>query len=124
MLNAKQREKKRKTRVIRAHVDRYPLSDADRHMVWYVKKKKHSAYERLFNEIMREAFMTCIRRIDLIKKPTIIQTLNEHCGKFNLDDFLDRLILIEKIDEETDEVKAGKAISYDKVNIMAPKWHK
>lgn len=59
-----------------------------------------------------------------MKKSTIIHTLNEFPKEFNLDDFLERLIVIEKIDEGMQEAKTGKTISHDKVKKMVAKWHK
>jgi predicted transcriptional regulator len=59
-----------------------------------------------------------------MQKSTIIHTLNELPNKFNLDEFLERLIVIEKIDEGMEEAKAGKTISHDKVKKIAAKWHK
>jgi len=59
-----------------------------------------------------------------MQKSTIIHTLNELPSKFNLDDFLEKLIVIEKIDEGMEEAKTGKTISHDKVKKMAAKWHK
>ena len=59
-----------------------------------------------------------------MQKSTIIHTLNELTSKFNLDEFLERLIVIEKIDEGMEEAKAGKTISHDKVKKLVAKWHK
>jgi predicted transcriptional regulator len=59
-----------------------------------------------------------------MQKSTIIHTLNELPSKFNLDDFLEKLIVIEKIDEGIEEAKTGKTISHDKVKKMVAKWHK
>ena len=59
-----------------------------------------------------------------MQKSTILHTLNELPNKFNLDDFLERLIVIEKIDEGMKEAKAGKTVSHDKVKKMVAKWHK
>lgn len=59
-----------------------------------------------------------------MQKSTIINTLNEFPSKFNLDDFLEKLIVIEKIDEGMEEAKTGKTISHDKVKKMVAKWHK
>jgi predicted transcriptional regulator len=59
-----------------------------------------------------------------MQKSTIIHTLNELPNKFNLDEFLERLIVIEKIDEGMEEAKAGKTISHDKVKKIVAKWHK
>ena len=59
-----------------------------------------------------------------MKKSTIIQTLNDLPKEFDLDEFLERLIVIEKIDEGMEEEKAGRIISHDKVKKMVAKWHK
>jgi predicted transcriptional regulator len=59
-----------------------------------------------------------------MQKSTIIHTLNELPSKFNLDDLLEKLIVIEKIDEGMEEAKTGKTISHDKVKKMVAKWHK
>ena len=59
-----------------------------------------------------------------MQKSTIIHTLNELPNKFNLDEFLERLIVIEKIDEGMEEAKADKTISHDKVKKIVTKWHK
>lgn len=59
-----------------------------------------------------------------MQKSTILHTLNKLPNKFNLDDFLERLIVIEKIDEGMAEAKAEKTISHDKVKKIVAKWHK
>jgi predicted transcriptional regulator len=59
-----------------------------------------------------------------MKKSTIIHTLSELPKEFDLDSFLERLIIIEKIDEGMAEAKAGKTIPHDKVKKMVSKWHK
>ena len=59
-----------------------------------------------------------------MQKSRIIHTLNEFPRKFSLDDFLERLLVIEKIDEGIEEAKAGKTISHDKVKKIVAKWRK
>lgn len=59
-----------------------------------------------------------------MKRSTIIDTLNELPKEFNLDDFLERLIVIEKIDEGLAEADAGKIVSHDKVKKIVAKWYK
>jgi len=59
-----------------------------------------------------------------MKKSTIIHTLNEFPQKFNLDDFLERLLVIEKIDEGLEEAKSGKTISHEKVKKLVARWPK
>ena len=56
-----------------------------------------------------------------MKKSTVIQTLNELTQTFDLDELLERLIVIEKIDEALEEAKAGKTVSHEKVKKMAAK---
>jgi predicted transcriptional regulator len=59
-----------------------------------------------------------------MQKSTIINTLNELPNKFSLDEFLERLIVIEKIDAGLEEAKKGKTISHDKVKKIVAKWQK
>ena len=59
-----------------------------------------------------------------MKKSTVIHTLNELPKVFDLNDFLERLIIIEKIDEGMEEARIGKTVSHDKVKKMVAKWHK
>lgn len=59
-----------------------------------------------------------------MKRSTIIDTLNELPKEFNLDDLLERLIVIEKIDEGLAEADAGKIVSHDKVKKIVAKWYK
>jgi len=59
-----------------------------------------------------------------MKESPVIQTLNELPKEFDLEDFLESLIINEKIDEGIEEAKSGKTISHDKVKKMVDKWHK
>jgi predicted transcriptional regulator len=59
-----------------------------------------------------------------MKKSTVIQTLNELPQRFELDELLERLMVIEKIDEALEEAKSGKTVSHDKVKKMVAKWNK
>ena len=59
-----------------------------------------------------------------MKKSTVIHTLNELPQKFDLDEFLERLIVIQKIDEGLEDAKIGKTISHNKVKKMVAKWNK
>jgi len=59
-----------------------------------------------------------------MKKSTVIQTLNELPQKFDLDELLERFMVIEKIDEALEDAKSGKTVSHDKVKKMVAKWNK
>jgi predicted transcriptional regulator len=59
-----------------------------------------------------------------MEKSTVLNTLNELPQKFDLDEFLERLIVIEKIDEALEEAKNGKTVSHEKVKKMVAKWSK
>ena len=59
-----------------------------------------------------------------MQKSTVIHTLNELPSNFNLDDFLERLLVIEKINDGLEEAKSGKTINHEKVKKMVAKWQK
>jgi predicted transcriptional regulator len=50
-----------------------------------------------------------------MKKATVLSALNELPKEFNLDDFLERLLVIEKIDEGLKDLKEGKTVPHEKV---------
>lgn len=59
-----------------------------------------------------------------MKKATVLNALNELPKEFNLDDFLERLLVIEKIDEGLKDLKEGKTVPHEKVKKMIAKWQK
>jgi Zn-dependent alcohol dehydrogenase len=59
-----------------------------------------------------------------MKRATVIHTLNELPKEFELDELLEKLIVLEKIDAGLQEAKEGKTIEHEKVKTMAAKWSK
>ncbi len=59
-----------------------------------------------------------------MKKATVISALNELPKEFNLDELLERLLVIEKIDEGLKEAKAGKTVSHESAKKIISKWQK
>jgi len=60
----------------------------------------------------------------VMKRTTVIHTLNDLPKEFDLDEFLERLVIIEKIEEGLEDAKTGKTIPHDKVKKLVNKWHK
>jgi hypothetical protein len=59
-----------------------------------------------------------------MKKTTVLNATNKLPKEFHLDDFLERLLVIEKIDEGLVDLKEGKTVSHEKVKKMVSKWQK
>lgn len=59
-----------------------------------------------------------------MKKTTVISTLNKLPKEFLLDELLERLIVIEKIDEGLRDVSEGKTISHADLKKDVKKWLK
>ncbi len=59
-----------------------------------------------------------------MKKFIVLQTLNELPQKFDLDEFLEHLMVIEKIDEALEEAESGNTVNHEKVKKMVAKWNK
>jgi predicted transcriptional regulator len=59
-----------------------------------------------------------------MKKAAVISVLNELPREFSFDDFLDRLMVIEKIEAGLKDAKAGKTLSHDEVKKSVAKWLK
>ena len=48
-----------------------------------------------------------------MKKATVIRALNELPKEFKLDDLMEKLLVVEKIDEGLKEAKEGKTVSHE-----------
>jgi hypothetical protein len=59
-----------------------------------------------------------------MKKATVINALNELPKEFKLDELLERLLVLEKIEAGLKEAKSGKTVAHDRVKKMAAKWQK
>ena len=59
-----------------------------------------------------------------MKRTNVIQVLNELPKEFLLDDLLERLLVIEKIEKGLQDLKDGKTISHEKVKKAAAQWQK
>lgn len=59
-----------------------------------------------------------------MKKSSVTHTLKEFPAQFKLDEFFERLIVIQKIDEGLEDAKAGNIVRHDKVKKLVAKWQK
>ncbi len=59
-----------------------------------------------------------------MKKATVISTLNEFPKEFNLDELLEKLIIIDKIEVGLKESKEGKTVSHAEAKKVISKWLK
>lgn len=59
-----------------------------------------------------------------MKKTTVINTLNEFPKEFKLDELLEKLIIIDKIEVGLKEAKEGKIVSHADAKKEISKWLK
>jgi predicted transcriptional regulator len=60
-----------------------------------------------------------------MKRTTALATLNKMPAEFQLDEFLERLVLIEQVEKGMAEIKAGKGIPHSKVMAsIKRRWRK
>jgi predicted transcriptional regulator len=57
-------------------------------------------------------------------KQNVVSVLNELPNNFIMDDLLEKLAVIEKIDKGLQEVKEGKTVSHEEVKNEVHKWLK
>lgn len=57
-----------------------------------------------------------------MKKETVIETISKLPDEFSIDEVIERLILIEKIDQGLEEVKAEKTNSEEETESKLGKW--
>ena len=59
-----------------------------------------------------------------MKKATVTRVLNELPKEFSFDEFMERLIVIEKIDEGLKDIENGKTVSHEEAKKIIAKWLK
>ncbi len=59
-----------------------------------------------------------------MKKTTVLNTLNEFPKEFNLDELLEKLIVIDKIEVGLKESKEGNTLSHADAKKAISKWLK
>ncbi|MBP6431687.1 MAG: hypothetical protein KA319_07970 [Ferruginibacter sp.] len=57
-----------------------------------------------------------------MKKEKVLETVNELPQEFELDDLLEKLVFIEKVEQGLEQVTIGKVISHEEVKERVKKW--
>ena len=59
-----------------------------------------------------------------MKKTAVVNALNALPEEFSLDDFFERLLVIEKIDKGLDDLRENRITAHEKVKRSCVKWQK
>ena len=59
-----------------------------------------------------------------MRKQSLVQVINELPPNFNLDDLMEKLVVLEKIEMGLNDVRNGRTISHEKVKKEVRKWLK
>jgi hypothetical protein len=57
-----------------------------------------------------------------MRKSTVIESISKLPDEFSIDEIIERLIIIEKIDKGRQEVKDGKVNTEDQAKARLSKW--
>lgn len=60
--------------------------------------------------------------MDKMRKSTVIESINKLPDEFSIDEIIERLIIIEKIEKGRQEVKDGKVNSEEQAKAKLSKW--
>lgn len=59
-----------------------------------------------------------------MKKTTVMNTISTLPKEFSLDDLIEKLLVIDKIEEGMKDIKEGRVISHEKLKKEIKKWLK
>jgi predicted transcriptional regulator len=59
-----------------------------------------------------------------MKKQKVLDTVNELPQEFDLEELIERLILIEKIENGLEQLDGGKSVSHNEVKEIIKEWQK
>lgn len=57
-----------------------------------------------------------------MKRDKAIETVKEFPPEFELEDLIERLVFVEKVEKGLQQVQQGKTISHEQVKEMTKKW--
>lgn len=57
-----------------------------------------------------------------MKRDKAIETIKELPQEFDLDDLIERLIFVEKVEKGLEQLDEGKTVPHEKVKELAKKW--
>lgn len=57
-----------------------------------------------------------------MKRDKAIETVNEFPQEFELEDLIERLVFVEKVEKGLQQVQEGKTISHEQLKEMTKKW--
>ncbi len=60
----------------------------------------------------------------MLTKEKVNKTINNLPDKFTIDELIDRLIFMEKIDEGLQQSEEGKVVSNEDLKVIIDKWSK
>ncbi len=60
----------------------------------------------------------------MLKKSNVIKTINKLPDNFSIDELVDKMILLDKIEKGINEANTGKVISEDEVERLMEEWLK
>lgn len=57
-----------------------------------------------------------------MKREKVVETVNEFPQEFELEEFIERLVFVEKIEKGLQQIKEGKTLSHKQVKETVKKW--
>lgn len=59
-----------------------------------------------------------------MNKTTLLNAINDFPNDFDLDELLEKLVVIDKIDEASKGIDNGESISHEEIKKIAASWKK
>ncbi len=57
-----------------------------------------------------------------MKREKALETVKEFPQEFNLEDLIERLVFVEKVEKGLQQLNEGKTVAHDQVKEVARKW--
>lgn len=57
-----------------------------------------------------------------MKKSKAIEAINELPQEFDLDELIEKLVFVEKVEQGLEQLKEGKTLPHDQVKELTKKW--
>jgi len=57
-----------------------------------------------------------------MKRDKVMETVKEFPAEFDLEELIERLVFVEKVEKGLEQIKEGKTVPHEQVKEMIKKW--
>jgi predicted transcriptional regulator len=71
---------------------------------------------------IKKKVLNCVKNVRDMNRDKVMETVKELPQEFDLEELIERLVFVEKVEKGLEQIKEGKTVSHEQVKDMIKKW--